>query len=123
MIDDADATFWLSLIAIASIVQVLLVIAAAGALLFAVARLRARLDEIQRTQVAPLVARGHQALDRVEDTVAHVRDAAARVRARASPLVGLVRGLGAAVSTLANGRDRKARGRRHADMSVITGGR
>ncbi len=117
----SDATFWLSLIAIASIVQVTLLLAAVVVLLLAVRAMQRKVEEIQRQQITPLMARAHHVIDEAQDAVRKVktvsddvRSAVARandkvqhvtsaMRAKASPLVGIVRGAQAAFSALANG--------------------
>jgi hypothetical protein len=119
---DNDVSFWLSLMAIASVVQVALLLAAVVIGFFAARAMRAKVDEIHRQQLTPLVARAHHVIDEAQEAVRkarvvtdEVRGVVSRagdrvqhvtsvVRAKASPIVGLVRGAQAAISALANGR-------------------
>jgi hypothetical protein len=121
----SDATFWLSLIAIASVVQVTLLLGAVVGMLLALRAMRRKVEEIQRQQITPLVARAHHVIDEAQDAVRKVRTVTDEVRsavsragdrvqqvtsvmrAKASPLVGIVRGAQAAMSALTNGGGRR----------------
>ena len=114
---------WLSLIAIASLLQVTMLIVAVVVVARTARRVQALATEVRRDQITPLVARAHHAIDDVQDVVARVRTydddirravnrAGDRVhqvsdlmRAGSSPFIGLVRGAGAAFSVLFNGRN------------------
>jgi hypothetical protein len=116
---DTDALFWLRLIAVIGLVQVTILIAAVvGAAVF-IRRTQARLDDWQRQHIAPVTARANEALGDVQDAAARFRaidedvrhalsgaaqrwhHAGARVR---SPMAGAMRGVRAALATLAFGR-------------------
>lgn len=102
---------WLALIALASMIQTLVVVGLlVGAYRF-YRRTEDRIDRIQREHVAPVAARAHAVLDKVEDVMDRLRsidDRVERALARAGdrlglvtavarrkfwPVVGLVRGL------------------------------
>ena len=119
---ESSIPVWLSLIAIASLLQVTMLIVAVAIVARSAHRMQTLAADIRRDQVAPLVARAHHAIDEVEDVVTRVRaydDDLRRAVGRAGdrvhqvsdlvrtgswPLVGLVRGASAAFSVLLNGR-------------------
>ena len=118
---ESSIPVWLSLIAIASLIQVTMLIVAVVIVARSARRMHTLAADIRREQVAPLVARAHHAIDEVEDVVTRVRtydDDLRRAVGRAGdrvhqvsdlvrtgswPLVGLVRGASAAFSVLLNG--------------------
>ena len=116
---DADALFWLRVMAIASALQVAILCAAVVAAVVVIRRAQARLGDWHRQHIAPVTARAHEAIDGVHDVAQRfraidddVRNAVGRagqrlhhtrVRVRA-PFAGLVRGASAAIATLAFGR-------------------
>lgn len=122
-----NAEFWLAMIAIAQAVQALLVVAAAVTVFLGVRAMRAKVEEIQREQINPLVARANHVIGEAQDVVRRARTvtddvrhridrvqdqmhaAASMVRTKASPLVGIVKGARAAITALANGRDNGGR--------------
>jgi hypothetical protein len=113
---------WLGLIAIASLLQVTMLIAAVVIVARSARRMQALATEIRREQVSPIVARAHRTIDEVRDVVARVRSYDDDLRSAVSragdrvhqvsdlmrtgswPLIGLVRGAGAAFSVLVNGK-------------------
>jgi hypothetical protein len=116
--DLATANVWLAVIAIASVVQLLIVVAMlVGAWRF-YHRIEATVDRITREHIAPVSARAHQVIDDVEDVMARVRSlddgmrktwsrvgdgvslATSAVRGRFWPVVGIMRGLKAGLATL-----------------------
>jgi hypothetical protein len=119
---DPDIAFWLSLIAIASLVQATIFLAGAVVLFVAARKLQALTLDIHNQQIKPLAAHAGRTLDEVQnvirrvqtldDEVRHavergidrVNQATDSVRLVTSPLLGLVRGASAAVSVLVNGR-------------------
>ena len=122
MISSTNATFWLSLIAIASVVQAALLVAVAIRLFRAAGAMRSKVDELHTRELAPLMTRARHLLDDVDDAVKRVRtmdddvrhavssvgdriDAlASRLRRTVAPVAGVVRGARAALAVIANGR-------------------
>jgi hypothetical protein len=120
---DADALFWLKVMALASVVQVLILCGAVIAVVVMFRRAQLRLDEWQRQHIAPVTARAYEAIDAVHDAARRFRaidddvrhamnragerlhHAGARIR---GPFVGLFRGAGAAFAALAFGRARRS---------------
>ena len=117
------------LIAIASVLQVTMLVAAVIVMARSARKMQALATDIRREQITPLVARAHHAIDEVQGVVARVRtydddirravnkagdrvhQVSDLVRAGSSPLVGIVRGATAALSVLVNGRnDTRANG-------------
>ena len=119
---ESSIPVWLSLIAIASIIQVTMLVVAVVVVARGARRMQALAAELRRDQIAPVMARAHHAIDEVQDVVARVRsydDEVRRAVGRAGdrvhqmsdlvrtgswPLVGLIRGASAAFSVLVNGR-------------------
>ena len=119
---DADALFWLRVMAVASALQVTILCAALVTAFVLVRRAQARLEEWQRQHIAPVAARAQAAIDVVNDVAQRFRaidddvrhaigragdrmhQTGAKVRA---PIVGLFRGARAAIATLAFGRDHR----------------
>jgi hypothetical protein len=122
IVSDSTIPVWLSLIAIASLLQVTMLIVAVVIVAKSARQMQRLATEIRRDQIAPIVARAHNAIDEVQDVVARVRtydDDLRRAVGRAGdrvnqvsdlmrtgswPLIGLVRGASAAFSVLVNGR-------------------
>ena len=116
---DADALFWLRVMAIASALQVAILCVAVVTAVVLIRRAQARLDDWQRQHIAPVTAKAHEAIDAVHDMAQRFRaidddvrhamgragqrlhDTRARVRA---PFAGFVRSARAAIATLAHGR-------------------
>jgi hypothetical protein len=114
---------WLSLIAIASLLQVTMLVVTVIVVARSARKLQSLATEIRRDEIAPLVARANHAINEVQGVVERVRtydDDIRRavnkagdrvhqmsdiVRASSSPLVGIVRGATAALSVLINGRN------------------
>lgn len=119
---DSTIPAWLSLIALASLVQVTALVAAVVIVARSARRIETLATEIRREQITPIVERAHHALDDVQDVVARVRaydedirravdragdrvhQVSDLVRTGSWPLIGLVRGASAAFSVLVNGR-------------------
>ena len=119
---ESSIPLWLGLIALASLLQVTMLVVAVVVVTKTARRMQALGAEIRREQIAPIVARAHNAIDGVQDVVARFRtydDEVRRAVGRAGdrvhqvsdlmqtaswPLLGLVRGAGAAFSVLVNGR-------------------
>ena len=120
---DNTIPLWLSLIAVASILQVTMLVVVAVVVARNARKVQDLAAEIRREQITPLVTRAHQAIDEVQSVVARVRtyddeirhaveragDSVHRVtdlvRVGSSPVVGFVRGATAALSVLFNGRN------------------
>jgi len=120
---DSTIPLWLSLIAIASLLQVTMLVVAVIMVAKHARKTQLLAAEIRREQIAPLVARANRALDEVQSVMSRVRaydDDIRRavhgagdrvhqvtdfVRAGSSPLVGIIRGASAALSVLVNGKD------------------
>ncbi len=126
---DSTIPLWLSLIALASLLQVTMLVVAVIMFARNARKMQLLAAEIRREQITPLVARANLAIDEVHSVVARVRTydddlrrAVSRagdrvhqvsdlVRAGSSPFVGIVRGATAALSVLLNGRnDSRANG-------------
>ena len=123
LVSDSTIPLWLSLIALASLLQVTMLVVAVIMLARNARRMQSLAAEIRREEITPLVARVHLAIDDVHTVVARLRnyddeirravgEAGHRVhqvsdlvRAGSSPLVGVVRGAAAAFSVLVNGRN------------------
>jgi hypothetical protein len=121
-VSDATIPVWLSLIAIASLLQVTMLIVAVVIMARSARRMQTLAAEIRRDQITPVVARANHAIGEVQDLVARVqaydddiRRAVGRagdrvhqvsdlVRTGSWPLIGLVRGASAAFSVLLNGK-------------------
>jgi hypothetical protein len=121
-VTESSIPVWLSLIALASVLQVTMLIAAVVIVARSARRIQTLATEIRRDQIAPLVSRAQLAVDEVQDVVARVRaydddvrravgragdrvhQVSELMRAGSWPLVGLVRGASAAFSVLLNGR-------------------
>ena len=133
---DADALFWLRVVAVASALQVAILGAAVLAVVVLIRRAQARLDDWQRQHIAPVTAKAHDAVDAVHDMAQRFRaidDDVRRAMGRAgqrlhhtrarvrAPFAGLVRGAGAAIATLAFGRlkNRAARANRPLDAQDL----
>ena len=119
---DSTIPVWLSLIALASLLQVTVLIVAVVSLAKSARRMQTLATEIRRDQIVPIVARANHAIDEVQSVVARVQaydDDVRRAVGRAGdrvhqvsdlfrtgswPLIGLVRGASAAFSVLMNGR-------------------
>jgi hypothetical protein len=115
--DTGSITVWLAIIAIASLVQVLILLGAAIVALRVYRRTTAALEVFQREEIKPMLTRVHSTLDEVHDVMARVRDvdetvrrrlshtterasqAASRVRSGLWPIVGLGRGVWAALAS------------------------
>jgi hypothetical protein len=126
MASPADVVFWLGVIAVATSVQTLLLVAAAIAGWRVYRNTSAALERFERDHVAPSVARLNSTLDDVRDVASRVRSVDDRVRhalsstgARAVraashvqsgiwPVFGLGRGLWAAVSAFTRRRESSA---------------
>jgi hypothetical protein len=118
----ANATFWLSLIAIASVVQATLLVAVAIRLFRAASTMRSKVDELHTRELAPLMTRARHLLDDVDDAVQRVRtmdddvrhavsNVSTRIdrltsllRRRVAPVAGVMRGARAVLASLANRR-------------------
>ena len=121
--NDSTISLWLSLIAIASLLQVTMLVVAVVIVAINARRMQSLAAEIRREQITPLVRRANETIDDVQNVVARVRtydddirrafgragDQVHRVsdlvRVGSSPLVGIVRGASAALSVLINGRN------------------
>ena len=119
---DPNISQWLMWIAIASITQVLLLLGAVVTLVVGMRALQSKVEEIRREQLTPLIVRAHGVVDQAQDVIQKARAVTADVRAkiqhaeervhhatsavrsRVSPLIGVVRGVRAAMAALANGR-------------------
>src|SRR5687767_6765781 len=116
--DLGTANMWLAVIAISSLVQLLIVVGLlVGAFRF-YRRMEKTVEQITEQHIAPVSARAHQVIDEVEDVMARVRTfdddmrrtlsrvgdgvgiAASAVRTRLWPVLGVLRGLKAGLSTL-----------------------
>ena len=120
---DSTIPLWLSLIALASVLQVTMLTVAVIVVARNARKIQSLAAEIRREQISPLVERAHHAIDDVQDVVArvrtydddlrravgragdHVHQVSDLVRAGSSPIVGIVRGATAALSVLVNGRN------------------
>lgn len=118
----ADATFWLSLIAIASVVQATLLVVAAIVLFRTANTIRRKADDIQARQIAPFMERARQLLDDVDDAARRVRTldndvrsamtragervdrVTSMVRRKIAPVAGVVRGARVALGVIAGSR-------------------
>src|SRR4029453_2556262 len=118
----ANATFWLSLIAIASVVQATLLVAVAIRLFRPASTMRSKVDKLHTRELAPPMTRARHLLDDVDDAVQRVRtmdddvrhavsNVSTRIdritsllRRRVAPVAGVVRGARAALASLANRR-------------------
>jgi hypothetical protein len=119
---DAGVTFWLGLIAVASLLQVALLAAGAAVLVIQGRRLQARAEQVRRETVEPLVARTNQLLDDLQTVLQRVRDldddfrrtvtragdrvqaVTHMVRARTLSVVGVAHAVRAAAAVLVRGR-------------------
>ena len=119
---DPNSSQWLMWIAIASITQVLLLLGAVITLIVGMRALQSKVEEIRREQLTPLIVRAHGVVDQAQDVIQkaravtadvrakiqhaeeRVQHATSAVRSRVSPLIGVVRGVRAAMAALANGR-------------------
>jgi hypothetical protein len=130
---DADAVFWLRVMAIASALQVAILFAAVLAAVVLIRRAQARLGEWQRQHIAPVTARAYEAIDAVHDmaqrfraidddvrrTVGRAGQRLHHTRARVrAPFAGFVRGAGAAIATLAFGRLKKRAARTNGPLDA-----
>ena len=120
---DNTIPLWLSVIAVASVLEVAMLVVAVVVVARNVRKMQDLAAEVRQEQITPLVARAHQAIDDVQSVVARVRtydeeirhaveragDSVHRVtdlvRVGSSPVVGIVRGASAALSVLFNGRN------------------
>lgn len=118
MSDPGNLTTWVAIIAVATGLQTLLFLAAALGVYLGYRRITARIEAIQREFLAPLSTRAHAVIDNVEDMVGRVRraddqvrDALHRTSERASrvagrvlwPVIGLNRGVWAAITSFVAG--------------------
>jgi hypothetical protein len=119
---ESTIPIWLSLIALASLLQVTMLVVAVVIVAKSAQRMQTLVADIRREQLTPLVARAHHVVDQAQSVVARVRtyddeirsavgragervhQVTDRVRAGSSPIVGIVRGANAALSVLLNGR-------------------
>src|SRR5262245_55686954 len=120
--DLGTTNVWLALIAIASLIQsAILVAVLVGALRF-YRRTESKIDEIKRDVVEPMQARANKVMGEMEDVMARVRAmddrvtnavtrttdglglVAAVTKRKLWPVVGLVRGVRAALGALAEKR-------------------
>jgi hypothetical protein len=122
-VSESSIPVWLALIAIASLLQVLMLVTAVVIVARSLNRMQALATDIRREQITPLVARATHVINEVQDVTTRVRGyehefrravnkAGDRVhqmsdfvRVGSSPLVGLVRGASAALQVLVNGRN------------------
>ena len=126
---DSTIPLWLSLIAVASLLQVTMLVVAVIIVTRNARKMQLLVSQIRRDEITPLLVRANHAIDEVQNVAALVRsydDDIRRVVGRAgdrvhqvtdlvrvgsSPLLGLVRGATAALSALVNGRsDSRANG-------------
>ena len=133
---EPNAVVWLQVMAIASVIQLAILIAAGVALLLFVRRTQARLDEWQRQHLAPVAARAQHALDTVQEVATRIRAidddmrqvvtragerfnrAGVIARAATAPLAGVVRGARAAIAALTNGRAARPLSARSAELTA-----
>jgi hypothetical protein len=128
-VSESTIPLWLSLIAVASLLQVTMLVVAVIVMARNARKMQLLATEIRREQIAPLVARANLAIDELQGVLSRVRTydrdirrAMSRagdqvhhvshlVRMGSSPFVGIVRGATAALSTLLNGKhDSRATG-------------
>ena len=95
----ATTSTLLTVVAIATAVQALIAAGLVIAGFVAYARIRRRVDELQR-EAAPLVARVTHVLDRVERAEERVGRMASTVLSKAVPAIGLFRGARTALNVL-----------------------
>ncbi len=119
---------WIAIIAVASVVQVLMLIGAAVVAAVAYKRATDALEVLRRTQIDPLMTRAHAALDEVhvvldrakaaevdvrqtiQRTTERVKGTANRMVSTVWPVVGLGRGVWAVFAALSGRRAAMRRG-------------
>jgi hypothetical protein len=124
--DLGTTNLWLALIAISSVAQLLMVLGVCIAAIRFSRRIERAVERIKKDHIAPVSDRAHKVIDEVEDVMARVRTidndvrrtlsrvgdgvgvATAAVRTRLWPVLGLLRGLRAGISTLAHAPERPA---------------
>ncbi len=119
--DLGTTNVWLALIAVSSVVQLLIVLGIAISAFRFYKRMENTAERIAHDHIEPVSARAHKVIDEIEDVMTRVRTfdddvrrtitrvgdgvglATTAVRGRLWPVVGLLRGLRAGLSTFAKG--------------------
>ena len=122
-VSDSTIPLWLSLIAVASLLQVTMLVVAVIVVGRHARKMQALATEFRREQITPLVARVNHAIDDLQDFVERVRSydddirravnragdrvnqVSDLVRVGSTPFIGVIRGAAAAFSVLVNGRN------------------
>jgi hypothetical protein len=136
--DLGTTNLWLALIAISSVVQLLIVLGLFIAAFRFYRSIEQTVERIKQEHIAPVSLRAHKVIDEVEDVMARVRTidddvrrtisrvgdgvgvATAAVRTKFWPVLGLLRGLKAGLSTLARNPEKPAPRRARPTLATVT---